>query len=88
MIGVGFAWASILSMPYAILAGSLPANKAGIYMGIFNLFITIPQILASTILGLMVRELFAGKAILAIVCGGISMIIAGLATLLVEDKED
>ncbi len=88
MVGVGFAWASILSMPYAILAGSLPANKAGIYMGIFNLFITIPQILASTILGLMVRELFAGKAILALVCGGIAMMLAALATLLVDDNED
>lgn len=88
MVGVGFAWASILSMPYAILAGSLPANKAGIYMGIFNLFITIPQILASTILGLMVRELFSGKAILAVVFGGVSMIIAGLATLFVEDRDD
>ena len=88
MVGVGFAWASILSMPYAILAGSLPANKAGIYMGIFNLFITIPQILASTILGLMVRELFSGKAIFAVVFGGVTMIIAGLTTLLVEDKKD
>ncbi len=88
MIGVGFAWASILSMPYAILAGSLPAKKAGIYMGIFNLFITIPQILASTILGLMVRELFAGKTILALVCGGIAMILAALTTLLVDDKAD
>jgi maltose/moltooligosaccharide transporter len=87
MIGVGFAWASILSMPYAILAGSLPANKAGIYMGIFNLFITIPQILASTILGLMVRELFHDKAILALVCGGVAMILAAISTLWVEDTE-
>lgn len=88
MVGVGFAWASILSMPYAILAGSLPANKAGIYMGIFNLFITIPQILASTILGLIVRELFSGKAILAVVLGGVAMIVAGLTTLLVEDEKE
>jgi maltose/moltooligosaccharide transporter len=88
MIGVGFAWASILSMPYAILAGSLPANKAGIYMGIFNLFITIPQILASTILGLMVRELFQGKAILALVCGGVALFLAAVSTLWVDDKED
>jgi maltose/moltooligosaccharide transporter len=88
MIGVGFAWASILSMPYAILAGSLPAHKAGIYMGIFNLFITIPQILASTILGLMVRDLFAGSAILALVFGGAAMIVAGITTLWVEDKGD
>lgn len=88
MLGVGFAWASILSMPYAILASSLPANKAGIYMGIFNLFITIPQILASTILGLLVRELFSGKAILALVLGGISMIVAAIVTSLVDDRHD
>lgn len=86
MIGVGFAWASILSMPYAILAGSLPGNKAGIYMGIFNLFITIPQILAATILGVMVQKLFAGQAIMALVCGGVAFIIAAFATLIVEDK--
>jgi len=88
MIGVGFAWASILSMPYAILAGSLPANKAGIYMGIFNLFITIPQILASTLLGLMLRKLFDDQAIYALICGGISLILAALATLWVKDVHD
>lgn len=88
MIGVGFAWASILSMPYAILAGSLPAKKAGIYMGIFNIFITIPQILASTILGLMMRELFSGKAILALMCGGVAMLLAALATVWVEDTAE
>jgi maltose/moltooligosaccharide transporter len=88
MIGVGFAWASILSMPYAILASSLPGNKAGIYMGIFNLFITIPQILAATILGLMVHELFSDQTILALVAGGISMILAAVSTLIVQDKKD
>ncbi len=88
MIGIGFAWASILSMPYAILAGSLPANKAGIYMGIFNLFITIPQILASTLLGLMVRQLFDGKAIYALICGGIALLLAAISTLWVKDVHD
>ncbi len=88
MIGVGFAWASILSMPYAILASSLPAHKAGIYMGIFNLFITIPQILAATILGLMVREFFHEQSIFALVTGGVSLFLAAAATLLVDDKKD
>lgn len=86
MILVGFAWASILSMPYAILAGALPSNKMGTYMGIFNFFITIPQILAATILGFMVNHLFNGQTILALVLGGVSMIIAAVAVLFVEDK--
>jgi len=86
MVLVGFAWASILSLPYAILAGALPSNKMGTYMGIFNFFITIPQILAATVLGFMVNHLFAGQTILALVFGGVSMIIAAVAVLFVDDK--
>jgi maltose/moltooligosaccharide transporter len=86
MIGVGFAWASILSMPYAILSCSLPARKMGVYMGIFNFFIVIPQILAASILGLIVRELFSGKTIYALVCGGVFMFLAAVATLWVKDR--
>ena len=86
MIGVGFAWASILSMPYAILSCSLPAKKMGVYMGIFNFFIVIPQILAASILGLIVRELFSGKTIYALVCGGVLMFLAAAATLWVKDE--
>jgi maltose/moltooligosaccharide transporter len=85
MIGVGIAWASILSMPYAILTGSLPAHKMGIYMGIFNFFIVIPQILAATILGFMVQDLFGGEAILALVFGGASMFVAAVLVLFVKD---
>ncbi|WP_319500457.1 MFS transporter [uncultured Draconibacterium sp.] len=85
MIGVGIAWASILSMPYAILTGSLPSNKMGIYMGIFNFFIVIPQILAATILGFMVKDLFGGESILALVFGGVSMVIAAILVLFVKD---
>jgi len=85
-IGIGFAWASILSMPYAILTGSLPSNKMGVYMGIFNFFIVIPQILAASILGFIVKDIFGGEAIYALVLGGISMIIAGFITLKVDDK--
>jgi maltose/moltooligosaccharide transporter len=84
MAGVGIAWASILSMPYAMLAGALPARRTGVYMGIFNFFIVIPQIVAASILGLMVEHLFDGRAIYALVAGGACMILAGLATLLVD----
>lgn len=87
MVGVGFAWASIVSMPYAILSCTLPAKKMGVYMGIFNFFIVIPQILAASVLGLLVRELFAGEAIYALVCGGAFMLMAALATLRVDDNE-
>ena len=86
MIGVGLAWASILSMPYAILAGAVPANKMGTYMGIFNFFIVIPQILAASILGFFTRDLFGGEAIYAIVLGGASMIVAAILVLLVKDE--
>ncbi len=86
MVMVGFAWASILSMPYAILTGALPAKKMGVYMGIFNFFITIPQIVAATILGFMVNHVFGGHTIYALVFGGISMIIAAISVLFVEDK--
>jgi len=86
MIGVGIAWASILSMPYAILTGALPANKMGIYMGIFNFFIVIPQILAATILGFIVKKFFDGEAMLALVVGGISLIIAAITVLFVHDE--
>ena len=86
MVGVGWAWASILSMPYAILTGSLPQHKLGTYMGIFNFFIVIPQILAASILGFFVKNLFGSHAIYALILGGISMIIAAFLTLMVEDN--
>jgi maltose/moltooligosaccharide transporter len=86
MIGVGFAWSSILSMPYAILTGSLPQNKMGTYMGIFNFFIVIPQVLAASILGFFVKHLFQGHAVYALILGGLSMILAAVIVLFVEDK--
>jgi maltose/moltooligosaccharide transporter len=88
MLGVGLAWASILAMPYAILTGSLPAHKMGTYMGIFNFFIVIPQILAASILGFMVKDLFAGDSIYALLSGGISMFIAAVLVLFVRDVDD
>ncbi|MCH8569515.1 MAG: MFS transporter [Balneolales bacterium] len=88
MVGVGLAWASILSMPYAILAGSLPASKMGTYMGIFNFFIVLPQILAASILGFIVGTLFDGQAIFALVLGGLTWILAAGLTFLVDDVDD
>ena len=88
MAGVGIAWASILSLPYAMLSGAVPPAKMGIYMGIFNFFIVIPQILAASVLGLVVRVLFDGNTLYALVSGGVLMILAGVATLRVDDHGD
>ena len=85
MIGVGVAWASILSIPYAMLTGALPANKMGYYMGVFNFFIVIPQIVAASILGFMLSTFFDSQPIYALVVGGVSMILAGILTLRVND---
>jgi len=87
MIGVGFAWASIVSVPYSILSGALPARKMGVYMGIFNFFIVIPQLLAASILGVIVRYAFDGAAIHALGVGAGSLVIAAIATLWVKDEE-
>jgi maltose/moltooligosaccharide transporter len=86
MIGVGIAWASILAMPYAILTGSLPASKMGYFMGVFNFFIVIPQIVAASILGFLIAEFFDSQAIYALLIGGFSLIIAALFTLKVQDQ--
>jgi maltose/moltooligosaccharide transporter len=79
MVGVGVGWASILSMPYALLANAIPPARMGFYMGVFNFFIVIPQILAATLLGPVVTQLFGGQSIYAVVLGGVSMLIAAAA---------
>lgn len=81
MVGVGIAWASILSIPYAMLSGALPSAKMGYYMGVFNFFVVIPQIVAGTILGFLVSEFFEGEPVYALIVGGCSMILAGLLTM-------
>jgi maltose/moltooligosaccharide transporter len=86
MIGVGIAWASILSVPYAMLSGSLPASKMGYYMGVFNFFIVIPQLVAASILGFLVSTFFNNQPIYALLVGGASMILAGILTLTVNDN--
>ncbi len=88
MLGVGIAWASILSIPYAILSGALPQNKMGIYMGIFNFFIVIPQITAAGILGFIVKTFFNNEAIYALVVGGVSMFIAAALVFVVKDLDE
>jgi maltose/moltooligosaccharide transporter len=87
MLGVGFAWASILSMPYAILAGALPPQKMGVYMGIFNFFIVIPQITAAGILGFFMRSFFDNQAIFALLLGAVSLVVAAGLTLIVQDEQ-
>ena len=87
MIGVGIAWASILSMPYAMLSSILPADKMGYYMGVFNFFIVIPQIVAAGILGFMLKSFFQNESIYALIIGGASMFIAALLCLIVQDNE-
>ena len=88
MVGVGIAWASILSMPYAILTGSLPPSKMGYYMGVFNFFIVIPQIVAAAVLGFIVGRFFSGEVIYALVIGGASLVLAAVLTLRVHDADD
>ena len=81
MVGVGFAWASILSLPYAMLSDSVPATKMGVYMGIFNFFIVIPQLVAASLLGFLLKSLFGGQPLWALVLGGASLALAGLCVL-------
>jgi maltose/moltooligosaccharide transporter len=85
MIGVGLAWASILAMPYVILSSSIPPGKLGIYMGIFNFFITLPQIVNGLFGGLIVKHLYNGQPIYAIVLAGILMICAAISVIYVYD---
>ncbi|MEM7688954.1 MAG: MFS transporter [Pseudomonadota bacterium] len=85
MVGVGIAWASIVSLPYAILAGSVPARKMGIYMGIFNIFIVVPQLIAATLLGFLLTTFFEGAPIYAMAIAAVSFALAAVATFFVTD---
>jgi len=88
MLLVGVAWASILSMPYAMLANAIPAGKMGFYMGVFNFFIVIPQILASLGLGSLMKSVLGDNPMNAVLLGGCSMIVAGLCVGLVSKEVD
>jgi maltose/moltooligosaccharide transporter len=87
MTGVGIAWASILSMPYSMLAGCLPENKVGIYMGIFNFFIVLPEIIASLFFGYIMEHWLGNNRLLAVEAGGLLMLVAGLLCLRVKEDE-
>ena len=88
MIGIGIAWASILAMPYAMLAGAIPAYKMGIYMGVFNFFITLPQIVNGVIGGPIVKYLYGSQAIYSLVMAGVFLLIAAFCVRFVDDKDD
>jgi maltose/moltooligosaccharide transporter len=92
MIGVGIAWASILSMPYAILSGALPATRMGVYMGIFNFFIVIPEIIASFAFGPIIRAVFGAdnpnSPLFVVMAGGVFLLVAALSVFLVQDVAD
>lgn len=88
MIAVGIAWASILAMPYAILAGSIPGNKMGVYMGIFNFFIVLPQIINALIGGPVVKYIYGGNPVFALVASGVSFIIAAMLVSRVNDVDE
>ena len=87
MAGVGIAWSSILSMPYAMLSGVLPEDKVGVYMGIFNFFIVLPEIIASLGFGWIMKNLLNNNRLTAVEIGGVLMIIAAvLCFLLIKEK--
>ncbi len=88
MVGVGFAWASILSLPYALLSDSVPAAKMGIYMGLFNFFIVIPQLVAASALGFALRAWLGGNPMHVLVLGGVSLFVAGLCVLRVPAHQE
>lgn len=85
MIGVGIAWAAILAMPYAMLAGALPADKTGVYMGIFNFTIAMPQIISALCAGLILKYVFGNQATYIIMLAGVFMIFAGVAVFFVKE---
>jgi maltose/moltooligosaccharide transporter len=88
MTGVGIAWASTISMPYALLAGALPESKIGVYMGIFNFFITLPEICASLVFGKVMQHLLNDNRMAAVIAGGCFMIVAALLVLRVNEVTD
>ncbi|MBS1680140.1 MAG: MFS transporter [Bacteroidetes bacterium] len=87
MTGVGIAWASILSMPYAMLSGCLPENKIGIYMGIFNFFIVLPEIIASLFFGWFMAHVLDNNRLAAVMLGGVLMIVAALVCLRLNEED-
>ena len=89
MVGLGFAWASILAMPYAMLIDAIPQRKMGVYMGIFNFFIVVPQIINGILGGPIVSNVFGKMAIDYVVVGGACMLLGALITLIfIKSQEE
>src|SRR5262249_39721486 len=88
MTGVGIAWASILSLPYAMLSGVLPEDKIGVYMGIFNFFIVLPEIIASLGFGWIMKHVLHNDRLLAVEIGGVLMALAALICLLIVNERE
>ena len=88
MVGVGVAWAGILAMPYAILSSVLPASKMGVYMGIFNATITIPQIVAGLTGSLILKYIAGDSPITMLLVAGVSMLLASLSVVFVRDSDE
>ena len=86
-VGIGIFWASVLSMPYAILAGSLPQKKLGIYMGLFNVFVVVPQLLVATVMGSIMTKFFPGEPIYTMVFAASTLLLAALAMLRVPEPD-
>ena len=87
MVGVGIAWASILAMPYAMLAPNLPQNKMGVYMGIFNFFITLPQIVNALFSGLILKYCFASNSVWMLVLSGCFLILGACSVMYIKEKK-
>lgn len=87
MVGIGIAWGSILAMPYAMLASSIPPKRMGIYMGLFNMSITIPQIVSGIFSGLILKYFFDNNPILCLVMAGVSMFLGAIAALFIKEKQ-
>jgi len=87
MIGIGIAWGSILAMPYAMLASSIPPKRMGVYMGLFNMSITIPQIVSGVFSGLILKYFFADNPILCLVMAGASMFLGAISSLFIKEKQ-
>lgn len=87
MVGVGIAWASILSLPYVMLTNALPSNRLGLYVGVFNFFIVLPQICAASMLGLLINSVFKGDSIYAFLLGALCFILAAVYVLRVDSND-
>lgn len=88
MVGVGVAWAAILAMPYSILSRALPAGKTGVYMGLFNITVVVPQIVCGVLSGMLLKYMFSDRAIYMIIMAGISWLAASLMVFVVKDKQE